>query len=145
MFIGEYQHNLDDKGRLAIPAKFRAELKNGMVATKGFDDCLFLYTKKEWETLVKEKLSKLPTISQSGARAIARHLLAGAMEVDLDSQGRINLPEYLCKFAKLSKKTVIAGLVDRLEIWNEDIWEKYKQATEKKADKIAAGLADLGL
>ena len=145
MFIGEYNHNIDDKGRLAIPAKFRAKLKDGVVVTKGIDNCLFLYSKVEWGKLVKEKLSNLPTISQGNARALARHLLAGAMEIDLDKQGRINLPEYLIKFANLNKKSIVAGLFDRLEIWDKNSWNKYKVNTEKKSEKIAETLGELGL
>jgi len=145
MFIGEYNHNIDDKGRLAIPAKFRANLKDGVVVTKGIDNCLFLYSKTEWGKLVKEKLANLPTISQGNARALARHLLAGAMELDLDKQGRVNIPEYLIKFANLKKKSIVAGLFDRLEIWDEDAWNKYKTNTEKKSEKIAETLGELGL
>ena len=131
MFIGEYSHNLDSKGRLAVPAKFRARLKEGAVVTKGLDDCLFLYPKKQWRK-VADKLANLP-ISQAKARAFSRLMLAGAMEVDFDSQGRITLPEYLKTFAGLNKKAIIAGLFDRLEIWDETLWDKYKQNTEKES------------
>ncbi len=143
MFIGEYKHNLDNKGRLAVPAKFRALLKNGAVVTKGLDNCLFLYSKKEWNKNAK-KFSNLP-ISQSKVRAFARHTLAGAMDVNFDNQGRINLPEYLIKFANLKKKTIVAGLYDRLEIWDESIWEKYKEGTDKETEKIAETLGELGI
>ena len=143
MFIGEYQHNLDNKGRLAIPAKFRALLKGGAVVTRGLDNCLFLYSKKEWEVLAS-KLSKLP-ISQAKARAFSRLMLAGAMDVEFDNQGRITLPEYLRKFAGLKKKMVIAGLYDRLEIWEETTWNKYKGGVEKKSNAIAEALGELGV
>lgn len=143
MFIGEYRHNLDDKGRLAVPAKFRAILKSGAVVTKGLDNCLFLYSKKQWETLA-DKLASMP-ISQAKARAFGRHMLAGAMEVDFDVQGRITLPEYLRKFAGLKKKTVIAGLYNRLEIWDEAGWHKYKIGTEKSSADIAEALGGLGV
>jgi len=143
MFIGEYKHNLDNKGRLAVPAKFRAILKSGAVVTRGLDNCLFLYSKKEWTELAK-KLAGLP-ISKANTRAFARLMLAGAMDVDFDNQGRIMLPEYLRKFAKLKKKTVIAGLYDRLEIWDEAIWNKYKMGTEKKSSAIAEQLGELGV
>ena len=143
MFIGEYQHNLDDKGRMAIPAKFRAELKKGAVVTRGLDNCLFLYTKTEWAKLA-EKLAALP-FSQSNSRAFARLMLAGAMEVDFDNQGRIMLPEYLRKFAGLKKKVVIAGLYNRLEIWDENTWNKYKSQTEKQSNEIAERMAELGV
>lgn len=143
MFIGEYNHNLDQKGRLAVPAKFRSLLKDGAVVTKGLDNCLFLYSKKEWQKIA-EKFAALP-ISQAKARAFARHMLAGAMDLDFDSQGRITLPEYLRKFANLNKKTIIAGLFDRLEIWDEVAWSKYKTNTEKKSNDIAEALGELGV
>ena len=143
MFIGEYNHNLDTKGRLAIPAKFRSMLKKGAVVTRGIDNCLFLYSKTEWEKIAK-KLSQLP-ISQAKARAFSRLMLAGAMDVGFDSQGRIMLPEYLRKFAGLSKKTIVAGLYDRLEIWDEKAWNKYKEGTEKESAQIAEALGELGV
>ena len=143
MFIGEYNHNLDDKGRVAVPAKFRTMLKGGAVVTRGLDNCLFLYTKKEWQELAA-KLAKLP-ISQANTRAFARLMLAGAMDVDFDNQGRIMLPEYLRKFAALKKNLIIAGLYDRLEIWDEAAWNKYKKGTEKKSTAIAEALGSLGV
>lgn len=143
MFIGEYNHNLDDKGRVAVPAKFRAMLKGGAVVTRGLDNCLFLYTKKEWQELAV-KLAKLP-ISKANTRAFARLMLAGAMDVDFDNQGRIMLPEYLRKFAGLKKNLTIAGLYDRLEIWDEAAWNKYKKGTEKKSTDIAEALGELGV
>jgi MraZ protein len=143
MFIGEYSHNLDSKGRLAVPAKFRGLLKGGAVVTRGLDNCLFLYPKKQWEELAK-KLSTLP-ISQSKARAFSRLMLAGAMDLEFDSQGRITLPEYLRKFADLNKKTTIAGLYDRLEIWDESKWDKYKTKAEGKSSDIAEALGELGV
>ncbi len=143
MFIGEYNHNLDNKGRVAVPAKFRKTIKGGAVVTRGLDNCLFLYPKKEWQ-VIAEKLSKLP-ISQSKARAFARLMLAGAMDVDFDNQGRINLPEYLRKFASLKKKAIIAGLYDRLEIWDETNWNKFKTGAEKESTNIAEALGELGV
>ncbi len=143
MFIGEYSHNLDVKGRLAVPAKFRSKLEEGAVVTRGLDNCLFLYPKKEWGEIAK-KLSSLP-VSQSKARAFSRLMLAGAMDVEFDSQGRITLPEYLRKFANLDKRTIVAGLYDRLEIWNESDWEKYKEGAENDSSEIAEALGDLGV
>ncbi|NTU98717.1 division/cell wall cluster transcriptional repressor MraZ [Candidatus Falkowbacteria bacterium] len=141
MFIGEYKHNLDAKGRLAIPAKFRAQLEGGAVVTKGLDNCLVLYPKQEWETLAK-KLAALP-ISKTNSRAFARMILAGAMEVEFDSQGRIVLPAYLRTFATLNKAAVVAGLFDRLEIWDESLWEAYKASTEAKSSDIAEAMGEL--
>jgi len=143
MFIGEYQHNLDDKGRLAIPAKFRADLKKGAVVTKGLDNCLFLYSKEQFAVIAK-KFASLP-ISQARARAFARHMLAGAMDVDFDAQGRITLPEYLRSFSDLKKGVIVAGLYNHLEIWNEAAWNKYKLESEKNSNAIAEELGDLGI
>ncbi|MCX6782099.1 MAG: division/cell wall cluster transcriptional repressor MraZ [Candidatus Magasanikbacteria bacterium] len=143
MFIGEYSHNLDDKGRLAIPIKFRAELKGGAVVTRGLDNCLFLYTRNEWEKLA-EKLAALP-ISQSNSRAFARLMLAGAMDVEVDKQGRVVLPEYLRVFASLKKEVVVAGLYSRLEIWDESKWKAYKTQTEAESGEIAERMAELGI
>lgn len=141
MFIGEYQHTVDDKGRIAIPSKFRGDLTKGAVVTRGLDRCLFVYTMEEWEKLA-QKLVQLP-ISQSKSRAFARLMLAGAMDVQLDKQGRIVLPEYLREYAGVTKKTVIAGLYNRLEIWEEASWQKYKTATEKESNDIAEALSEL--
>jgi len=140
MFIGEYKHNLDSKGRLAVPAKFRSLLDSGAVVTRGLDNCLFLYPKAEWQKIA-EKLANLP-ISQAKARAFSRLMLAGAMDVDFDSQGRITLPEYLRKFCGL---TIIAGLYDRLEIWDEEKWNKYKEGAENESTEIAEALGELGV
>ena len=143
MFIGEYNHSLDEKGRLAVPVKFRNDLKKGAVVTKGLDGCLFLYTMNEWKTLA-EKLSRLP-ISQSGTRAFARLMLAGAMDVQVDKQGRIVIPDYLRKYAGMKKKIVVSGLYNRLEIWDESNWEKYKRKTEKQSEDIAEKLGEIGV
>ncbi len=143
MFIGEYQHNIDEKGRLAVPVKFRNELAKGAVVTRGIDNCLFLYPQKDWEQLA-EKLSKLP-ISKANSRAFARLMLAGAMDCEADKQGRIILPDYLRKYASSEKKVVIAGLYNRLEIWDEEVWNKYKAGKEKDSSDIAEALGELGV
>ncbi|MFA6513955.1 MAG: division/cell wall cluster transcriptional repressor MraZ [Patescibacteria group bacterium] len=143
MFIGEYNHSLDEKGRLAIPAKFRIILKRGAVVTKGLDNCLFLYSKEQFEIIAK-KFASLP-LSQAKARAFARHMLAGAMDVEFDNQGRITLPEYLRKFSGLKKKIIVAGLYNHLEIWEESAWNKYKLESEKNSNAIAEELGDLGI
>ncbi len=143
MFIGEYSHNLDVKGRLAVPAKFRDDLKEGAVVTRGLDNCLFLYTKEEWAKEA-EKLAHLPK-SQAKARAYARLMLAGAMDAQCDAQGRINLPEYLRKFASLEKKVIVAGLFDRLEIWDEDKWNDYKSQAEAESVETAETLGEMGV
>jgi len=143
MFIGEYKHAIDEKGRLAIPSKFRKSLVKGAVVTRGLDSSLFLFPKEEWGKLA-EKLASLP-LGQSNSRAFARLMLAGAMDVDLDKQGRIVLPEYLRSYASLSKSSVIAGLYNRLEIWDEEKWETYKKKVESDADTVAEQLGELGI
>ncbi len=143
MFIGEYKHTIDPKGRVAVPNKFRNKLSEGIVVTRGLDNCLFLYSKEEWQKIA-EKLSNLP-ISQKDARAFARLMLAGAMDVEVDKQGRINLPAYLREYANLSGKAVVAGLYNRLEIWNPVAWKEYKSNTEKESGEIAEKLGELGI
>ena len=143
MFIGEYTHNLDDKGRLAVPKKFRTELSKGAVVTRGFDNCLFLYTKAEWKKLAA-KLADLP-FAQANNRAFARLMLAGAMDVKLDKQGRIILPEYLRTFAGLKKETILAGLYNRLEIWDQKKWGEYTKQSEAASNEIAERMAELGV
>ena len=143
MFIGEYKHSIDEKGRLAIPSKFRKSLVKGAVVTRGLDSSLFLFPKEEWGKLA-EKLASLP-LGQSNSRAFARLMLAGAMDVELDKQGRVVLPEYLRQYAGLKKTTVIAGLYDRLEIWDEEKWEAYKKQVEADADSVAEKLGELGI
>lgn len=143
MFIGEFSHNLDDKGRMAIPRKFRADLAKGAVVTRGLDNCLFIYSVEEWQKLA-DKLSSLP-ISQAKARAFTRLMLAGAMDVVPDKQGRINLPEYLRKYAGLKKEVVVAGLYNRLEIWDSATWDEYSKDTEQSSTDISEKLAELGV
>lgn len=143
MFIGEYQHLIDDKGRVAVPAKFRNEIKSGAIVTRGLDHCLFVFGKKEWEMLAG-KIKALP-ISQSNSRAFSRLMLGGAMEVELDVQGRIHLPDYLREYADLKKQVIIAGLYNRLEIWDLDQWQKYKDKTEASSEDIAEKLEGLGI
>lgn len=142
MFIGEYSHNLDDKGRLALPAKFRASLKKAVV-TRGIDNCLFVYTLDEWQKLAG-KLAALP-MSQANTRAFSRLMLAGAMDFELDAQGRAVLPEYLRQYAGLSKEVVVAGLYNRLEIWDKKEWQQYKLKSEKHSEEIAEQLGSLGV
>jgi len=143
MFIGEYSHNLDEKGRLAVPKKFRSDLAKGAVVTRGLDNCLFLYTKKEWQKLA-EKLASLP-FAQANTRAFARLMLAGAMDVEIDKQGRVVLPEYLRSFANIKKEVVVAGLYSRLELWDSGKWTEYKKHTEAESNQIAEQMAELGV
>lgn len=143
MFIGEYHHAIDDKGRLAVPVKFRAELGDSVVVTRGLDSCLFVYTQPEWATLA-DRLSKLP-VAKANTRAFARLMLAGAMELEVDRQGRVILPDYLRRYAGLKKKVVIAGLLNRLELWDAAAWQKYQAGTERNAKDIAEALGELGV
>lgn len=143
MFIGEYTLSIDEKGRLSIPVKFRADLKGKAVVTRGLDSSLFLYSEKEWQVLA-QKLAALP-ISKANTRAFSRLMLAGAMDCEIDKAGRIILPDYLRSFAKINKKVVVAGLYNRLEIWSEELWEKYKKATEKNSTDIAEQLGEIGV
>ena len=142
MFIGEYKHTLDEKGRIAIPSKFRKQLAKGAVVTRGLDTSLFLFPKEEWDKLA-EKLASLP-LGQSNSRAFARLMLAGAMDVVLDKQGRVVLPEYLREYAGMKKNLVLAGVFNRLELWDEEKWEKYKKKVESDADSVAEKLGELG-
>lgn len=143
MFIGEYSHNLDEKGRLAIPKKFRGALEHGAVVTRGLDACLFLYTKEEWQKLA-EKLAAMP-FSQANSRAFTRLMLAGAMEVEIDAQGRVILPEYLRTFAGIKKTVVVAGLYNRIELWDEATWKEYTEKSEKASAEIAEQMINLGI
>ena len=143
MLIGEYQHNLDPKKRLAIPSKFRKELGDGAVLTRGLDNCLFVFPSAQWHQLA-EKLGNLP-MSQQSTRAFARLLLSGAVEVEFDVLGRIIIPEELKTYAGRGKAAVIAGLYNRLEIWDTDRWTRYKEKLEKDSDSIAEKLGELGM
>ena len=143
MFIGEYTYSIDDKKRLAIPAKFRQFLGRKAVITRGLDQCLFLYPDKEWGILAK-KLSQLP-LSQADARGFARLMLTGAMDAKLDNLGRILVPDYLKDYSSLKKKVVIAGVFNRIEIWDEVKWQEYKKKTEMEVGDIAERLKELGV
>lgn len=143
MFIGEYTLSMDNKGRIAVPAKFRPNLGTGAVLTRGLDKSLFLYPKPAWD-VIAAKLSALP-ISQANSRAFARLMLAGAWDAEIDKQGRMIVPEYLRKFGDLTKKIVVAGLYDRLEIWDEGAWQAYKANTERESSSIAEALGELGV
>lgn len=143
MFIGEYNHSIDEKGRLAMPVKFRAKMAGGAVVTKGLDNCLSVYTNEEWEILA-EKLANLP-LTQAASRAFARLMLAGATQVTIDKQGRINIPAYLREYSNLSGTVVVAGLFKRVEIWSQKNWQEYKAKTEGDASSIAEELENLGV
>jgi len=143
MFIGEYKHSIDNKKRLAIPVKFRKELGGKAVLTRGLDGCLFIFPQKEWEQLA-EKLGRLP-FGQQDSRGFVRLLLAGASEVEFDQLGRGLVPDFLKDYAGLKKEVVIAGLFNKLEVWDETRWSSYKANLEKNSDRIAEKLGELGV
>lgn len=143
MFIGEYTHNVDTKKRLALPSKFRGELGDRIVLTRGLDHCLFAYPMSVWETIA-EKLGKLP-LGNPETRSFVRLMLSGATDVELDGQGRVVIPEYLRLYAQVEKSVVVAGLYDRIEIWNEASWTSYRSGAEENTDAIAEKLGELGL
>jgi MraZ protein len=138
MFIGEYIHNIDEKGRLAVPVKFRSRLAGGAVVTKGLDNCLSLYPEEAWNKMV-EKMESLP-LTQSKSRAYARFILSGAFSVDADKQGRINLPAALRQYAGVKNQVIVTGLGDHVEIWSTKTWEEYRTNIEKDSVDIAEEL-----
>mgnify|MGYP001576061255 CR=1 FL=1 len=142
MLIGEYEHTIDAKKRMALPAKFRKDLGSAVVVTRGLDSCLFVYPLKEWER-VAEALSNLPT-GQAANRGFVRLFLAGAAHTELDALGRILLPEYLKTYAGLSDRAVVVGVYKRLELWDPKRWETYRNETERQADALAERLGEIG-
>ncbi len=143
MFVGEFKHSVDEKGRVAVPAKFRDALSNGAILTRGNDGCLTVYRMNEWEELMA-KIAKLPQ-SKLEVRSYVRFLLSGAVDVRTDKQGRINLPNYLKEFAKINKKVVFVGIYDRLELWDEDKWENYRSQLENQSEEVLEQLEEYGL
>jgi len=143
MFIGEYRNKLDEKGRIAIPVKFRNEFVDGGVVTRGLDGSLTLYPKRIWQNLA-ERLASLP-LGQKEARSFARLILSGAMEVELDRQGRITLPQYLREYAGIRSEVVLAGLFDRVEIWSLTEWQKEAKDFTDKADELAKNIESLNI
>lgn len=141
MFIGEYHITIDDKGRFAVPVKFRGALAQGAVVTRGLDTSLFVLPLEEWGKLA-DKIGSLP-LGQANSRAFARFMLAGAMDVELDSHGRFVVPEYLRDFAGLKKNAVVVGIQNRLEIWDEDAWTAYAKKAEADSGAIAEQLGGI--
>lgn len=143
MFMGEFQHNIDIKGRMIVPAKFRDELGDQFVVTRGLDKCLFVYPMHEWEE-VEEKLKKLP-LTKKDARAFTRFFFSGAVECEVDKQGRINIPSTLRNYAVLEKECVVIGVSNRVELWSKEIWEEYFTESEDSFAEIAENLMDFDL
>ncbi|MGW6161291.1 division/cell wall cluster transcriptional repressor MraZ [Bacillus altitudinis] len=138
MFMGEYQHTIDTKGRMIIPAKFRDGLGEQFVLTRGLDQCLFGCPMSEWK-LIEEKLKALP-LTKKDARAFTRFFFSGAVECDLDKQGRINIASNLLQYAKLEKECVVIGVSNRIELWSKSIWEQYTEEQEDSFAEIAENM-----
>jgi MraZ protein len=143
MLLGEYLHTLDPKKRVSLPAKFRKEVGKKVVITRGLDACLFVYPLDAWKK-ISEKLQNL-SIGQADQRGFNRFLLSGAVEVDVDSVGRILIPDFLKDFASLRNRVVLAGVSDRIEVWDERNWKEYKKRIERQADAMAEKLGELGV
>ena len=142
MFIGEYEHTLDDKKRVSLPKQFRAGLGKVMVVTRGLDNCLFVYPRKNWKKIAS-KLDQL-SFAQADTRGFNRFILSGAAELEADAAGRILIPEHQKEFAGLGKTIVFTGVSDRVEVWDAKAWKGYKARIEKQADAMAEKLGEIG-
>jgi MraZ protein len=140
MLLGSYEHTIDDKNRLTLPAKYREAFRGGLVVTRGFDGCLYAYRRADWDRLVESRLASLDPLSQESRRLI-RFFFAGAAEADLDRQGRVMLPGPLIEAAKLGREVVVAGVHDHLEIWDREAWRSELAAVEGSAEDVAERLA----
>jgi len=143
MFYGEYNHNIDDKGRMSIPSKFREELGEKFYVTKGLDQCLFVFPLEEWQ-IFQNKLKDLP-LTRSNARKFTRFFNAGAMDYGLDKQGRINITPVLRKHASIEKEVVVIGVGTRIEIWSKTAWDEYNSPENMNYDEIAEAMEELGI
>jgi MraZ protein len=143
MFLGEYEHNLDDKGRLAVPARFREALGESVVITRGFEHCLMGFTRERWEQLAQQ-VSNLP-LGQMDARNLRRHLFSGAADMSLDRQGRILIPQNLREYAGLGEQVIVAGLNTHFEIWSTERWHDVLNTLDVNGSAIAEQLASLGI
>ncbi len=140
MLLGEYDHSIDDKNRLAIPAKFRQAFADGIVVTRGLDGCLYAYAIADWQRLVDGQLARLSQLSREG-RLMLRHFFSGAAEAELDKQGRVALPTALIESAGLGKEVTVAGVYDHLEIWARQSWREHLKEVEGSAEHVAERLA----
>lgn len=143
MFLGEFEHTIDDKGRLTIPAKFRPELEGGVVVTRGLDGCLWAYSRVEWEKLA-EKIAQMPTTNQA-ARNFARFMFSSAFDSVPDRQGRVIISQNLRDYAGIENETVVIGVMNRVEIWNPEKWSQVVNTVEEDPEAIVAQLQDLGI
>lgn len=143
MLIGEYTHSFDAKSRISLPVRFRREIGRRVVITRGLDNCLFLYPLAEWKK-ISEKLLTLG-MGQAGTRGVSRFLLSGAVEADVDTIGRILIPDFLKRFAGFSERVVFTGVGNRVELWDEPRWRQYKTRIEKQGDALAEKLGEVGM
>ena len=143
MLLGEYQHSIDAKGRVILPAKLREELGDTCIATKGLEKCLFVYPKQEW-SMIENKLKQLP-LAKAEARAFVRFFFSGAAELECDKQGRVLVPANLREYAALDKDIVVIGVLNRIEIWDKSAWEIYNNQIGPTVNEIAEHLVDLGI
>lgn len=143
MFIGEFEHTVDDKGRVAMPARFRPKLAEGLVVTRGLDGCLFVFPLADWERLA-ERIAALP-MTQTGARQFQRLMFAGATDCQPDGQGRVGLPAYLREYAGIEREAVVIGVNTRAEIWSRARWAEQRAQVEQSSDEIAEQLQGLGI
>lgn len=143
MFLGQYEHSLDDKGRVTLPARFRAALERGVVVTRGLDGCLWVFTLEKWDE-VAAKIDSLPW-TQRGGRNFVRLMFSGAVDASPDKQGRIRIPDYLLKYAGISSEVVILGLNSKMEIWAGDRWTEQQATVEEDPEGLAEQLYSLGI
>jgi len=143
MLIGEYTHIIDDKNRLSLPARFRAEMGKKVVVTPGLDGCLFVFTLKQWEK-ISGKLGE-SSLLQGDTRSFNRYMLGGAAEAEVDSLGRVLIPDFLRERATLKEKVAIVGVQSRVELWNDKKWQEYKRGVEGQADTLAEKLGSVGV
>jgi MraZ protein len=140
MLLGEYEHTIDDKNRLTLPAKFRQAFDGGIVLTRGFDGCLNAFTRDDWGRLVDTRLAPLDPLSRE-ARLMQRYYFSGAADVELDKQGRVPVPTALAESAGLGREVVVAGVYDHLEIWDRAAWREHLKEVEGSAEHVAERLA----
>lgn len=143
MLIGEYTHTIDDKNRLSLPVKFRQEMGKKVVLTRGLDKCVAIFTLKEWRKIA-DKLSN-SSMLQADNRSFNRFMFGGAVESEIDSIGRVLVPDFLKMWGKLQTKVTVIGVESRIEIWNEKAWEANKETIEKQADTLAEKLGNVGI
>lgn len=143
MFLGTYYHRLDERNRVSVPKKFREGLGINAIVTRGLDGCLFLFSREAWAG-VEKKILATP-LTKKDARSFARHVLSGAMEVEIDRLGRILIPKYLTQFAEITSEVIVLGVGERIEFWDKVRWETYNRELEEKGEEVAERLSELGI